>query len=113
MDINTRISIEATIVCKIVESTLNQGYSVSVWNGGEEPEIEKSRDLKAILDSTCLCDEEILSFYGNDGMAYGHIRLIYGNDGWDVVADYSDNAHTEQVLAEAQEYAEKMEEKYG
>jgi len=41
----------------------------------------------------------------------GWVRLIYGNDGWDVVNDYTTNLET--LMAGATALADKLEEKYG
>lgn len=36
-------------------------------------------------------DEDFIYLYSQDGARCGWFRLIYGNDGWDVVNDYSTN----------------------
>ena len=46
-----------------------------------------------------LCD-----FHGADGKPCGHVFLVYGNDGYDVIADYTLNL--EEPLSAANEIAD-------
>lgn len=102
-----RCRIEREIATKIVDDALAAGYSISVDNGGDEYEIKESTDKNAILAVMFATDEErvILS---KDGKHHsGWVYLVYGNDGWDVVCDYSTNI--KDVLAGADVLADKYE----
>ena len=41
MDNELRVQIERTILCKIVDSALREGYLVSISNGGDGMEVDK------------------------------------------------------------------------
>lgn len=48
----------------------------------------KSNDPEHIANALYSTDEDQLLFYKGDEYM-GWVRLIYGNDGWDVINDYS------------------------
>lgn len=62
-------------------------YSISVYDG-QDTTVTKSRDEAEIMGAIMTTDDDVLRVYGRDGKV-GYIRLIYGNDGWDVMADCS------------------------
>lgn len=49
--------------------------------------------------------------FDTTGKRIGWVRMIYGNDGWDVMADYTTNL--EDVLTDANKLADKLEEQHG
>jgi hypothetical protein len=106
-EIAARQRIEVAIVRRIVKDALKAGYTLSVDDGGEELAIEGSKDEKAVLDALINTDEDRLILTREDHR--GVVRLVYGNDGWDVVNDYSERL--EDVLAGANRLAEKYEAK--
>lgn len=86
--IRKRIAIEARIVKATVRSLLAAGYSLSVDDGGEEYAIKNSTSFKAIMDALLNTDEDRL-IAAKDGKRLGWVFFVYGNDGWDVINDYS------------------------
>ena len=108
MNIETRKRIERAIVDKIIRSALEAGYWVSVWNGGDEPEIAKATDHRQIIDAMFATDEETLVLHTPGGKRAGMIYLVYGNDGYDVIADYS--VALEEFLQPALELADQYEQ---
>lgn len=106
MKIEQRIAIEKRIVTKIVEDGLAAGYVLAVENGGDEHEYQGT-DKARILEELFACDEEWIYFYTQDGHYKGQVYLVYGNDGYDVMADYS--LSLEDVLKGANELADKIE----
>lgn len=113
MNNELRVQIERTILCKIVDSALREGYLVSISNGGEGMEVDKSSSLITILDHLHNCDVEHIYFHKEDGSFVGSVVMVYGNDGWDAVADYSCNKEIDVILADALEFANRMEEEHG
>lgn len=89
MEIAKRQKIEKKIVARIISDAIRAGYSLSV-NNGEEIVIRKSRDKAAILAEMFSVDTEHL-VYHKDGVRQGSVFLVYGNDGWDVICDYTTN----------------------
>jgi hypothetical protein len=93
-NVRRRVKIEENIVRHIVADLLKAGFYLSVDDGGDEFAIKDSRDEKAILDALMNTNEDLLyadayetNVYG--GSPYNWVRFVYGNDGWDVVNDYT------------------------
>ena len=89
-DISTarRIRIEGKIATKLVETLIAAGFKITV-NDGDENVCVKSTDVNAIVNSMFTTDEEYLFAYNdthNNGVT---VYLVYGNDGYDVISDYS------------------------
>ena len=88
--------IERAIVTEALMGLLDAGYYVSV-NDGEDMPINYSRDLDEILAALWAADVEwlIASERRADGqyLNVGAICLVYGNDGFDVMQDWSESIH--------------------
>jgi hypothetical protein len=100
--------IENIIMRQAIKDLLAAGYEITVSLEGEEPEIKRSRDAEAIFKAMCAGDEDWLTVF-NPGAkwAFGWVRFIYGNDGWDVLADYTTNL--EEVLRTTNALADKLD----
>jgi hypothetical protein len=84
-----RIRIEGRIVRKLIKSALAvPGNTVSVYDG-EVWCLTKSSDYAAIMAALNSTDDDQLMIRDKDGNKLGWVRLIYGNDGYDVISDYS------------------------
>lgn len=112
-DIKARIVVERAVVRRAITDILAAGYLVRLhdgesWATGLEPNIDR------VMAELCACDEERLYVWKprqgdeQDGKYIGSIYLVYGNEGWDVLADYSVNL--EPLLAGANEFAETLSE---
>lgn len=94
-----------------------QGYQVSV-NDGEAWVVKRSTDSKAIMAALFSTDEDYIRIR-KDGeeSSVGTFTLVYGNDGWDVIADWSYLVETEAAMQRIQrgasELATAIEIKYG
>lgn len=110
-----RIAFETRVAKMIVNEALRQGYALSLYNGGDGAEIEKSTDGPALIKELCASDEDMLWFYkkwGNDIVYVGSVTLIYGN-GYDVISDYSwtvalagSDVMVKKILAPIERYVE-------
>jgi len=109
MKVEARIAIEKRIAKKLVEDALAAGYTVSVCDGEDYP-VKRSSNKKEIMAGVFSCDEEELVFR-KDGNLIGRVFLVYGNDGYDVICDYSDTPIMADLLNGANELADKLEEK--
>lgn len=113
-----RIRIETRIIKSAIAELLKAGYLLGVHNG-EETTIKRSRDARAVLENLQTTDDDYLLVYGPsaqpqrpgelctdaacpvrvDGIPHAHppivrigwVRFVYGNDGWDVICDYTTN----------------------
>lgn len=86
--VRMRVTIERRIVRSLVDEFSEQGFTFQVDDGGEEyiPASTPKQALDALLNT----DEDQLGIVQN-GEVIGWIRLIYGNDGWDVMSDWHTN----------------------
>lgn len=78
---------EALIARKLITELVTRGHAVSIWNGGEEPEIEDSTDIEALLAELCATGED--EIVANGVWFY----LVYGNapSGSELINDCYDN----------------------
>jgi hypothetical protein len=91
---------------KTVDALLAAGYGLNLHNGGDAEELTYyTFDRAEILAAMNLTDEEWLLAKKLNGPS-GWVRFVYGNDGWDVINDYSVNL--EDVLAPVNEYADSL-----
>ena len=116
--VTKRQKVEKRIAARAVADLLNAGYVLAVAMGDEYPEATTT-DKKTVMLQLGECDEDRLMVYqpdhvppdgtcGNDYPPYGWVHLVYGNDGWDVISDYTLNL--EGVLASAVKMAEEISE---
>lgn len=106
-EIAKRQRIEIAIVRRVVKDALAAGYALDVDDGGDELAAKGVTTEKAAMDALLNTDEDRLWFTSADKR--GWVRFVYGNDGWDVINDYSDNPATEALLAGALALAERQE----
>lgn len=95
---------EMRIIRAFVRAALKAGYAVGVHNGEEE--FGPFDKLNKVLKETMSVDDEHLTVY-KDGKKVGWVYLVYGNDGYDVVSDYTVNL--DHLMAEADQVADREE----
>jgi hypothetical protein len=109
--VKARQRIEQTIALVTAQALLDAGFLLGV-NDGEETTVHHSRDIDAIKAALFTTDEDYLYVYqdadqddplnvepgtSEDRPDY-MVRLVYGNDGWDVINDY--NCYLEPFIGE-------------
>ena len=109
MSLQERQAIERRIIERLVTDAIAAGFSVSVDDGGETT-VDRSRNLDEIMAAVMTTDEDHI-FFHQEGRktAFGWARLIYGNDGWDVIADHTDNEAMRTLVAGASALADQIE----
>lgn len=108
MNVTTRQRIERRIARRIVTDAILHGYAVSVHDG-EEVALDYTTDVQAVMAALMTTDEDTLFFHrGGDR---GWVRLVYGNDGTDVIQDYS--CKIAHVVAGAEQLASRLEGRSG
>lgn len=84
---------ERAIARRFIKIALKQGYLISVDDGTDNDMVLKqSNDPKVILDAMFSVDDERLFLYrpgAKDEHWEGWVYFVYGNDGWDVICDYT------------------------
>ena len=105
---------ERAIIKTIIEDALEMGYTVSHNDGESMTTSARVDDLTTkedavskLLKEIQACDEEYLYFHKN-GRAIGFVLLVYGNDGYDVVADHTDSVEIDEILKGANELADSF-----
>lgn len=83
-----RQSLEKRVISRLVKDALAKNYTVSL-NDGEEWTVKRSRNYEEIMGAIMTTDEDFLRIRDEKGESVGSVTLIYGNDGWDVIADWS------------------------
>lgn len=107
MSVKLRQRLERTIARRVVLDALAAGYTLSVNNGGDEDEIPPQSKARPVLSAMFATDCEHLKMWktGAAGtVCVGWVFFVYGNDGWDVVNDYTTNL--DPIMAGADRLAE-------
>lgn len=82
--------IEQQIVEHIINKAINAGYFISIYDG-EGYAIKLSNDPVAIINAMHLTDTDRVDIVTKSNKYVGYIILVYGNDGYDVIHDYSES----------------------
>lgn len=84
-----RHEIELKVVEAFLADVFRVGFTVNVHNGGDREELpEPTGDRELVLRAMFQTGEDRLNVY-RQGRHLGHVLFIYGNEGWDVISDYS------------------------
>ena len=87
-------------------------FCISVYDGEEYP-VKRSRNVDEIMADVGQCEIETLYVRhvdkdGATGTRVGGFTLVYGNGGWDVIADHTDNPLMHELLAKADFLADQL-----
>jgi hypothetical protein len=108
MSVKLRRELERRIVKQAVDDLLAAGFELFIDHDGDDDEMPVLNSDEATLDEIFACDEEHM-YVREKGVAgnFGWIYFVYGNDGWDVISDYTVNLeeHLKKVNALADQYA--------
>ena len=109
--VRRRHNVEKRIVERVVADLLDAGFELAVDDGGDEPH-PRTANKTALYDALMNTDEDRLYVYHKDSppgidFPMGWVYFVYGNDGWDVICDYTTNL--ELKLRGALEFAESFE----
>jgi len=110
MNVETRQMIEREIIAALAQAAISRGYSVAIDNGEElKP---RTKSLEVVMGQVMETDTETMVAYNDELTAMGWFDLVYGNDGWDVVADHSTDKFAEEAMLEAEPVISKWERLY-
>jgi hypothetical protein len=98
--VGRRQKAEYAVISAFVKSALaHGGLTLGVFDG-EEHVVKYSDSYKAIMGAIMSVDDEYIMVYekpanygpaSKSGKRIGWVRLVYGNDGPDVISDYTTN----------------------
>lgn len=108
MSVKMRRLVEREISTAIIDELLKAGFRISVDNGDEQSAPFSSKET--ILKHMFFTDEDRLYVYKpRQATAFAWAYLVYGNDGPDVLSDYTVNL--EKFIGEGS-IVDKLSEKY-
>lgn len=110
MNVQQRILIEHQITIELCQSILDNGFVLVVDNGGDINEM--FIDAEDAADEATATDESWIYAYDDKGHQLACFFLVYGNDGFDCLADHSVNDHTTKILETVEPLIEQLEELY-
>ncbi len=97
----TRINVERELVLKTVDALLAAGHALATDEGDHRfyGAVDPTRDRDAIVAALMEVDDEHLGVFAGSqatGQArvcqpFAWVRFVYGNDGFDVISDYTTN----------------------
>lgn len=103
MSIKMRQKVEREIAEAVIDGALEAGYTLDVYDT-EEVTVKNSASKTEILEAMFTTNEDYLYVRNGGTNPFGWVRFIYGNDGWDVVNDYTTNL--EEMMTKANALAE-------
>lgn len=120
MSVRMRQYVERKIARRFVLDTIAAGYrlAVSLERGYDtEDMLLGSTDCKKILEEAFAGDDCHIFVQPKDGpttengtvVSIGWVYLVFGNDGYDVISDYTCNLDELGLMAGANELAKKYE----
>lgn len=80
-------AIDREITTKLVDALISAGYVITCCIRADDPEFKRSVDRAGILD--LLFDLDMAELHVHKDGKRSWIMLMFGESGWDVVADYS------------------------
>lgn len=106
-----RIAIERRIVRETAKALIAAGYKIAIHDG--ESICCLATDRMALINKAIMSTDEDTFIVktkqaGTTGKTVGWIKFVYGNDGWDVINDYTTNL--EGALKPVFEYIERNEQ---
>ena len=113
MSVMMRRGVEAAITKLVIQLLIDQSYKLSVHDGDDEGKI--TNDKQSLFEDCMGLDEAHLYVYppsavkkkGADAKAIGWVYLVYGNDGYDLISDYTTNL--DDALKAAFTFAESFD----
>ena len=98
---------ENAIISTAIDAILSASCKISVFDGEEYP-VKRSSDKDEIVKALRSTGEDTLVIRDSDGVKIGVVYFIYGNDGHDVIADYTALPVIEDMLKPATDLADKI-----
>jgi hypothetical protein len=105
MTVKQRQDVERRIARAFLEVAHSKGYTFKIDNGGDDDEMIRTEGVEPTLSVMFATDEDRV-YILKHGREVGWVYFVYGNDGYDVVCDYTTNLDDLGLLVEANEIVE-------
>lgn len=115
MDVKQRQDIERQIATAAATGLISAGYQITIYCD-EDKVLSRTDDVTAIIGAMFSSDSDAFMVYQRQPEAEGQwerigwVQFIYGNSGWDVINDNTDNL--EYALQAATALGEELEQKF-
>lgn len=107
MSIRSRIDAERKICRRTIRELHAAGYEMRV-HSGDEFETKRAETESGLMRALFNLDDAwLLVHHKGQRKAFGWVRFVFGNDGWDVVSDYTTNL--EAVMDTITQYSRQFE----
>lgn len=103
-----RLAAEGQIARALVKAGLARGLLVSV-NDGEGWVVLQSVKLTEIMNALASTDEDYVRFTSYPAGQGATFVMVYGNDGYDVINDHTDNDLGNLLIADIQPTIDRLE----
>lgn len=101
--VRARARIEVRVVRNLLQCLENSGFEICEEEDGKKHSMDDMMTLLFNLDEANIV---VLSGLGQVLLRHGWIKLVFGNDGYDVISDYSINL--EEYIQPTLDLAEKI-----
>lgn len=102
-----RIAVENELVALYVDALLAAGFALQIAEDGDGRPFLPTTDRAAIFAALGETDDDQVDIFTSaPSIPRAFVRFVYGNDGWDVLSDYS--MSLEAVLAPVNAYADTL-----
>lgn len=113
--VGKRQDAEYAVISAFVKTALKAGHTLGVYDG-EELVLKYSSSYKSVMSAIMSTDEDYIFVYpvgAQSGPRIGWVRLVYGNDGPDVISDHSANLGNEglNIMFKAEEVSDRLYER--
>jgi hypothetical protein len=103
-----RQAVERRIAKAFLTTVIAAGHSVIIDNGGDDDENIHAGTVRHAMKEMFATDEDRVYVIDGSGKNLGGVYFVYGNDGWDVIADYHTKLEDLGLLKDALALAEKL-----
>jgi hypothetical protein len=106
--IRNRIIMERAVIRRALQDIIGAGCWVRVWYGQDEGfGCARTDNIDVAMAAAGACDDEYLHVFNNSSdKLIGSLYFVYGNSGWDVIADNS--LSLEPLLAGVNTFVDEM-----
>ena len=107
--LKTRMTIERSIVRNVAKNIFAAGHGIRVTCEGEvvgHTDIHHATGRAFASDAHC-ADDIMLEVINPEGKAWTWVRLVFGNDGYDVICDHGVSAQEFMLTDEAMDKYER------
>ena len=112
MSLPTPREMETEIVEQLVNDLLDAGLDLTIANNIDEngPDWITTNDRDLVLSNLGHVEDETIQAH-DKGRYVGMFYLVYGNDGYDVLADYTATEEVERLLTTVNLMSEEYQER--